>query len=184
MMWDLSENLKKAFPAYLQDDIEFILAHTQAKQTKNTYAVYSFDVSVNHQLIQIPYRHTIENVIEDNVELSEVQYAIIHCFLTRSTDGFVRQYHLNQIIGLNLEWVVPFVFQLIGEYVIEILDLIYQHREKLDISLYKQFISENHQFYELTRSRVMSYWNEYYRYDRSKHSREDYVGFKILREFE
>jgi hypothetical protein len=121
--------------------------------------------------------------------LTEMQQNIIDCFYTRHCDGFIREQHLKKIILLNHEWVVPYVIQLIGEYVIEILNVIYQNMNSLNLVLYKDFLEQNPKFYKLIQDRVQSYWNEYYRSNHGstdilKYAKEDYVGFKILDIFE
>jgi len=40
-------------------------------------------------------------------------------------NGFVRQQHLERIIRSGNPWVPPFVFQLVGEYAIEIIGVIH-----------------------------------------------------------
>ena len=70
----------------------------------------------------------------------------------------------------------PFVVRLIGEYVIEILQVINRDRSHLNPRLYRSFLEANPAFFTLARQRVVSYWDCYYRSQR----REDYPGFQIL----
>lgn len=68
--------------------------------------------------------------------------------------------------------------QLIGEYVIEILEIIYQNINHLNTSVYKKFLEQNPVFYKITRQRVQTYWNCYYRFgddDISKYTKKDYL---------
>ena len=66
--------------------------------------------------------------------------------------------------------------KLVGEYIVEILELIEQHLHRLDRRVYADFISENEKFYDATRSRVVSYWNCYYRQRPFRH----YVGNRLI----
>jgi len=60
--------------------------------------------------------------------------------------------------------VVPFVVQLLGEYVAEIAEVIEAHLGGLSRHLYAEFFRENPSFVALTQTRAMSYWNCYYRF--------------------
>ncbi len=73
---------------------------------------------------------------------------------------------------------MPYVIKILGEYVFEILDVIYKELDNLDLAMYRNFIENNRDFYILTKQRVTSYWNCYYRWlYKNKHN---YVGFKII----
>lgn len=48
----------------------------------------------------------------------------------------------KKIIKLNDDWMIPYVIKLLGEYVIEILNVIYQNLENIDVRLYKEFIEK------------------------------------------
>ncbi len=81
-----------------------------------------------------------------------------------------------RILKSNQGCIPPFVVQLLGEHVIEILQVIDDHREQLDSALYAQFLRANPAFLALTEKRVFSYWDCYYRSKR----KEEYVGFRVL----
>jgi hypothetical protein len=100
--------------------------------------------------------------------------------LTRHNEGFVRERHLKKIIGANQEWVPPFVVQLVGEYVIEILDVIWNNIHNLDAQLYKDFLADNPTLLARTKQRVVSYWDCYHR----DQTRDNYVGFRITEFFD
>ncbi|MFW9078344.1 hypothetical protein ACOI9X_03545 [Pseudomonas sp. P2757] len=58
-------------------------------------------------------------------------------------------------------WVVPFVLQLTGEYVIQILETIEAHLPVLDPVLYGRFIRDNQAYFRTTQARMISYWDCY-----------------------
>ncbi|MFG2626846.1 hypothetical protein [Streptomyces sp. NPDC048473] len=95
---------------------------------------------------------------------------IVHCLYSRHSDGLVRQRHLEQILESSEPWVVPFVVQLAGEYVLEILEAIGQGLPGLAVPgsdqrrLYGEFIARNPAFFVRTERRVVSYWSCYYRW--------------------
>lgn len=94
------------------------------------------------------------------------------CLGTRHWDGHVREAYLRRIVDLDRDWVVPFVVQLLGEYVVEIARVINAALPHLDQSRYAAFARENPRFMELTRQRTVSYWDCYYRWGAYKHLRD------------
>ncbi len=83
--------------------------------------------------------------------------------------ALVRQRHLEQVVRSHEPWVVPFVVQLVGEYVVEILEAI--RRGISDVAtagsaqrlLYGEFIARNPSYFARTERRVVSCWSRYYR---------------------
>jgi hypothetical protein len=78
-------------------------------------------------------------------------------------------------------WIPPFVVQLVGEYVIEIVADIQGAMSRLDRIQYEPFIRGNPIFFAKTRQRAASYWNCYYRHRSVWNS---YPGKQILDFFE
>jgi hypothetical protein len=69
--------------------------------------------------------------------------------LTRYHNGLTREKHLTKIIALDDEWIPLFVVQLVGEYVIEILQVVGRNLDFLNRSLYRRFLLENSPFFAL-----------------------------------
>lgn len=103
------------------------------------------------------------------------------CLLTRHHDGHIRQRQLERILSVSEPWVVPFVIQLTGEYVIEILNTCEAHLPALNPGLYGTFIRDNPRYFQMTQDRMISYWDCYYR-GQYKY-RSDYVGFRLFDRF-
>ena len=101
---------------------------------------------------------------------------LLDCLFTRHNDGLVRQTHLARIIWSTSPWIPCFVVPLLGEYVIEIIQLIQDNLPHINIPAYTDFVRANPEFMVLTEKRVMSYWNCYYRSTK----REDYPGFSCF----
>lgn len=74
-----------------------------------------------------------------------------------------------------------FIFQLLGEYVAEILKIIEPHLNENNQNKWSNFILENCQYFQTTQSRIVSYWNEYYR--SSYPDFKNYIGHQILTKF-
>jgi hypothetical protein len=131
---------------------------------------YSFAVSVDRERLAIPYRiYNPELDADDLAVLTGTQRVLMHCLYTRHHDGRVRQRHLRSIVDETRPWVAPFVVQLIGEYVADILMDIRSGLAEVDIpgtrkhAMYGEFGAANPEFMILTRQRVASYWDCYYR---------------------
>jgi hypothetical protein len=147
---------------------------------KNPHGVGNFTVQVNNEAVLIPYRVYHDTAMIHTDKLSSMQKHLVDCILTRHHDGFVRQKRLAQIVSSNYAWVPPFVIQLLGEYVVEILHVIEANLGNLDKALYTEFLRANPDFLALTEQRVISYWDCYYRFSCIK---EDYPGFRAVHFF-
>lgn len=139
------------------------------------------EVRVGEDDLVIPYRIHHEGDEQACEHLVGFQSLMYSCLLTRHHDGHVRQRHLERILSVSEPWIVPFVIQLTGEYVIEILDSCEAHMAALNPDLYGTFLRDNPKYFQVTRDRMISYWDCYYR-GKYKH-RSDYVGFRLFDRF-
>jgi hypothetical protein len=180
--------LVMAFPPMLRKDVTAALEGIGPLKLSSGRSIL---VSVEGSQVVIPYRiYGPEPPPGTARGLSTVQQAAVHCIYTRHHDGFVRQRHLRAVIDRSESWIVPFVVQLVGEYVIEILNDI---ADALDLATpespasqrFGRFVIENPQFFETTCRRVVSYWNAYYRRqwphrDLRSDSSATYPGFLLI----
>lgn len=113
-------------------------------------------------------------------------------FFSRHHDGYVRERCIRQVLKVNEKFVLPFIIQLLGEYVIEIIECIYNERESIDKSSLTRFIKENPVHFHRIHQRVYSYWDCFYRAACPKYRRNikpagctvfDYPGIKLLKYF-
>ena len=172
MSSDNSE-LAMAFPMSVREDALSLASVLPRPRL----TAYTFPVSVGNELLQIPYRiyHEVGQI--DWILLTGLQSELLDCLLTRHHDGHIREAHLRKILGKNDEWIPPFVVQLVGEYVIEILSVIQVGLRQLDRDIYRAFLISNPEFFKQIKQRVTSYRNCYY-----PHVEESaYVGFEIIR---
>ena len=164
---DRSNPLITAFPAELASDAEAVLA-VMPDSRLQPHA--SFSVAVESQQVLIPERLYNDEPPTDAVaSLSSRRQQLLHCLYSRHCDGMVRQRHLEKIVGSTAPWVVPFIVQLVGEYVLEIQVVICDELRDLATPgtpghlAYGQFIVDNPAFFARTQRRVVSYWSCYYR---------------------
>ncbi len=180
-MHESNTDLARAFPTALRKDaLRGLAVFPESPRRDGT-----FSVQVAGEVVEIPNRiyHDPE-LIRMRTRLpwvwpNRLQKELGACLLTRHASGFVREEHLKRIICANYVWIPPFVIQLVGEYVIEILHAVQQNLTNLDKPIYMQFLKNNPQFFGRTEQRVISYWNCYYR----DCKRSEYVGFRVLEFF-
>jgi hypothetical protein len=170
-----SDDVANAFPACVRDDARVAASTFPATRVLTG----GFSVRVGNEIVILPSRIHNDPALIDLARLTDLQREFVDCLLTRHTDGVVREQHLARIIGSRHVWVPPFVIQLVGEYVVEILRVIYKNLHKLDPLVYASFLHDNQEFFSLTEARVNSYWNCYHR----DQKREEYVGFQLLEFF-
>jgi hypothetical protein len=172
------ELLQKAFPSYLKNDAKSVFSSFNIKSEIKNYQTFSVNLRGEH--LQIPYRIYFEK--PNDFILNSTRSLMLNCLFTRHYDGFLREKCLRRIIRSDEYWIAPFVFQSLGEYVIQILNVIEENLFPSLVENLSTFVSENPEFFNLTKSRVVSYWNEYYRHNFPKI--ENYVGYRILSKIE
>ncbi|MBC3860717.1 hypothetical protein H8K32_01295 [Undibacterium jejuense] len=75
----------------------------------------------------------------------------------------MREKCVKELLLRDEYWVVPFIVQLLGEYVVEITVHIEKFLQRADDNEYTNFLHENTKYFEKLERRAISYWNEYYR---------------------
>ena len=154
----------EAFPTAVRSTALQVLLDLPAAENRLDHF---FNVRASDEVLTIPYRIYNPDVRTARSE-PPVAGIIRSCYYSRHHDGFVRQRCLRHLLTRTEPWVVPFVVQLIGEYVIEIVEDIHNG---LDLrpggeiaARYGRFIADNPAFLDLTAQRATSYWNEYHRF--------------------
>jgi hypothetical protein len=168
-------DLASAFPSILRQQAE----EAVSALPQNLRPFHTFSVRVSGETVSIPqriYHNPLEVSVGARFRLATPEkLAIIDCLFSRHADGFVREERLRRILSVNQTWIPPFVIQLAGEYVIEILRVIEQAIPSLDRTLYGEFVANNPEFLNRTKQRIVSYWDCYYRSFKSA----EYPGFRI-----
>jgi hypothetical protein len=120
-------------------------------------------------------------IVSEN-RLSKKQQTILNCIYTLHFDGYIRQKRLEKLFQSDDYFVVPFIISLSGEYVFEVLKVITLNLTQNRVKLFSGFIKENPHFWELTKAKIRSYWNEYYKSDFPCY--EDYIGNDFIKQIE
>ena len=147
-------------------------------------ALREFKVQVQSEPLSAPYRvyydpHHLRELIQNS---SGDERTLALCLGTRHWDGFVREKCVRELVGVDRPWVAPFTVHLIGEYVVEIAQVIATALGEVNKVAYGEFVRENPRFMATIRRRVTSYWSCYYRAQFPK--LDAYPGFRVLQEIE
>ena len=189
---EYKDKLKDAFPKTLKGDIEAVLSilpfddnnvkrsGQQIIKVDNLIFPSNLTVQLDGELLAIPYRiYFNEPDFEKENKLTDIQKTILNCIYLRHFDGYLRQRRLENLVDKNEKWITPYTTQLLGEYVFEILQVLDKHINDNTIDNYVKFIRDNPKFWMQTESRMISYWNEYYRRPTFP-KLKDYIGKQII----
>ena len=187
---EYKDRLLIAFPQTLKNDVDAVLnilpfdvnniklTGGQIHKVDNLIHPSILTVQLNKEQLTIPYRlYFNEPDIEKENKLTDTQKTILNCIYLRHHDGYLRQRRLEKLLDKTDYWVIPFTIQLLSEYVYEILQVLDKHINDQSIENYTKFVNENPRYWQRTESRMISYWNEYYRPQFPK--LKDYLGRKI-----
>lgn len=176
MHGDVTERIAGGFPVRLRESVQTALRIVP----EGPHSPTSNDVGpilLRGESVRIPSRVYFPVPAPSQTSgLSEVERRIVECIYTRHHDGRVRQRYLEAVLSADEAWVAPFVVQLLGEYLLEILQVL--GRNDLRRPSIVAFAAENPAFMFLTRQRAISYWNCYHQHRFPK--RRDYPAIRML----
>ena len=175
---ETASRLRGAFPARLRADVEFVVRRLPPPTHKPSTDDIG-EVTVHGERVKIPYRVYIPEIRDVHVdEFSSTQRLVLACIYTRHHDGHARERALRQLPLPGDAFVAPFIVQLIGEYVVEIVEMILDQVDQVKTPEFRRFVEENQPFLARTRQRATSYWDCYYRGPWLR--RVDYPGLRLL----
>ena len=171
------------FPASLVDDVEKVIKIMPTKTYHNVDIFMTgviIKYFVNGTEIQLPYRiYCFEPPNYLVARLSKQQKMILHCIYSRNCNGFVREKHINALLSVNYEdWCIPYIVKVCDEYIVEILEKVYECLAGQDNENVKKFCIENKSALAKSYARMISYWNQYYR-DRCCRYK-NYIGHQLF----
>lgn len=181
----LFSRLSAAFPAELPQDVEAVCKAMSTNSNAFNGALFRNESSKwklpSGEMIKIPYRIYVGDSLLTGHRMTDMQRLIYHCIFSRSYDGYLRQKHIEALLTSDLpDWAIPYVIKICDEYVKEILEVVYQTLQGGNNERYKALCALNLDYFKLGHSRMISYWNEFYRYDCYRYN--DYVGKKLYSE--
>lgn len=171
---------RAAFPVINRDAAEEAIRCLKS-WVDDTYRQRTMGFDVLGRSVQLPTRLHFQNLPSGDGWLSSLPPPAL-CLVSRATDGLLRQGAATAIVNIKSEWAPPFVAALLGDYVVEIADVICDAIPGFDQALYANFVRENRTAVRALRAQATSYWAAYYR-DRFPEKR-DYPALRALHEME
>jgi len=159
--------LRLSFPAVMGPDVDAAFLCLRPIYEDLPLSVSTDTVGpirLNGEELSIPFRVYLQARESECISaLTGRQQLILSAILSRSSDGYVREKCVRELLQSDEPWIPPFVLQLLGEYVLPIIRVVKAHSAVLKRSEYRHFIIENPAFFQLLKQRIISYWNCYYR---------------------
>jgi hypothetical protein len=129
----------------------------------------------------MPYRVYLFD-IGDGIAMKQmdpIEKMVLHCIFSRSCNGHVREKHIKSLVTADFpNWAIPYIVKVCDEYVVEILEVVYDNLKGKNTDPIKAFCADNRLAFCRSYDRMVSYWNEYYRSDCYRF--RDYVGRKLF----
>lgn len=97
---------------------------------------------------------------------------------TRHHNGYIREIAIIALMQKFPKESIPFIVQLLGEFVVEIYLRITDEITSEQRNWIQEFLKENPRYTQTIQSRVASYWDCYYRNQYLK--LKDYPAFKLI----
>lgn len=180
---DSTQRIARGFPNALEKDVSLVWESITSHCPRPARDVFlsNFAKATAWQLIDgehihIPYRvYYTDTAAAWPAQFSLQQQTIYHCILSRSCDSYVREHHIKALLDMAPpHWALPYVIKVCDEYVVEILEAVYARLSGTDTSTYQALCRLNLQQFLYSHARMVSYWNEYYRWDCYRY--RNYVG--------
>jgi hypothetical protein len=166
------------FPARLRPAVRAALAALDAPEARTSPD--GFLVSVDGEALRIPYRvYYRPELLRRRLDHAQgTEKLILACLGTRHHDGYLRQECLRVLLGGEASWLTPYMLQLAGEYVLEIVQDVADGIASRDPSALAAFARENPGYLATLARRITSYWSAYHRH--LYPNRHAYPGARVL----
>jgi hypothetical protein len=158
-------DLSLAFPAALRPTVSALTAGWDSGAHRH----YSYTVTFAGETLTIPSRVYYFQGILWNIggERTPLERDIAWCLGTRHHSGYVREECLRRMLAAPQPWMAPFIVQLIGEYVVEIVEPIAAALPTLAPEMQAAlaaFVRDNPRYLKTIDSRAVNYWSYGYRH--------------------
>lgn len=178
-----------AFPTYLKEEVRIVLPFFFQKllgEDRIGVAEQYTEMRVlTGEAVQLPQRIYFEDtLLLFPPDFTKEQRCIYHCIYTRHHNGYVREKHVKSLLieypDELPEWVCPFLLSISGEYIMEILELLYKKLYPRENKTIQAMCLMNSQQFLYIHDRMISYWNEFYRGRCPQY--KQYIGRKLFKD--
>ena len=169
--------IQKAFTSYLHKDATKIADFLQQNDPKSFKTIGTEVICLNGEVLELPQRVYFGEFNTQNLTL--VQEQILNCLYLCHHNGFLRESYLRKVLQVKEDFTLPYIALLFGDYVYEILEVLAKNLSNKNKEKLRNFLTENPLFKERIESRMVSYWDCYYRaiYPNLK----EYIGYQLLK---
>lgn len=168
----------RAFPARMADCVSKTVALLSRNQAISPAGVMA-PVRVAEEFLHIPYRvYYEERQLLKLLDGRSDAGLVALCLGARHHNGVLREKCLRRLLERGAHWTAPFVIQLLGEYVLEVMQPIHERFMLAVEEKYTVFFGQNTGYCQGLEHRAISYWNAYYR--KRFPSWKDYPGIQAL----
>jgi len=173
-----NEIFDNGFPPDLKETARNVMAKLPLENYKNLAYFDEFLISIlNGNEVIFPYRIYFSDIELDGLSCDERM--VLHCIYSRHHDGYIREKHVRAILAEDFPaWVIPYLVKVSDEYIVEILEVIYDKLKGRDTDDFKAYCTENRNAFCKSYNRMVSYWNEFYRNQHPDF--KNYVGRKLF----
>lgn len=145
--------------------------------------LFSYTVMFEREALIIPSRVYFQQGVLWNIggDRAPLERDIAWCLGTRHHSGYVREECLRRLLAAPQPWMVPFIVQLIGEYVVQIVEPIADALPAMAPEMqdaFAGFIRANPRYLQTIDSRAVNYWSIGYR--TAYPDRADYPGIRAV----
>lgn len=148
---DARVRIRHSFPTVVWPDVDVTLLYLDPLYEDQAWSVSSGSIGpilLNGEQLSIPYRvYLLEPEPDRFSALTNIQRLILSAILSRSSNGFVREKCLGQLLRSDEAWIPPFVLQLVGEYVLPIIRMVRDHSAVFEGAEYRRSSSRILRFY-------------------------------------
>lgn len=167
--------ISQAFPSYLIQEAtalaDFLLkreAHEMVGQER---------VILSGESLVIPKRVYFGKY--NPKSLTSREELMLYCLYLSHHNGYFREQYLQEVLQSKEDFVLPYVALLLGDYVYEILEVLAKNLPKEMKGRLKSFLAENPQLKRRIESRIVSYWDCYYR--GACPDLKQYIGYQLFK---
>ncbi|MCR4651564.1 MAG: hypothetical protein K5662_07380 [Lachnospiraceae bacterium] len=179
----------EGFPIELNEEYYHVISVVSKKTVNNVSCGVSDGYNSENEIyylsdgskVRFPYRLYFEDDEYAYDGLNDIEKSIYDCIFTRHCDGHIREKHLRRLLSTEMqEWFIPYLLRLSSEYVVEIVELIYETLKDSDNQMIQDFCHNNPLLLKRAYTRMVSYWECFYKSEYPIF--KSYVGCKLFKE--
>ena len=169
--------ISQAFPSYLNQDATALADFLLKREVCLHEMVGQEMVILSGESLVIPKRVYFGKY--NPKSLTSREELMLYCLYLSHHNGYFREQYLQEVLQSKEDFVLPYVALLMGDYVYEILEVLAKKLPKEMKGRLKSFLAENPQLKRRIESRIVSYWDCYYK--GACPDLKQYIGYQLFK---